>query len=237
MDFFLQILLLSFSAAIINNYTVVWFVGSCSFLGVTGRLDTATGMGLAVTFVMAVSGFIAWPIMEYVLKPGALATGVNLEVLGVVVYIIIIAAAVQVVEMYLRKFFPPLFRAFGIYLPLIVTNCAVLLACLQIQDHVIIKHHGIEHWSLIEGTTLAIMAGLGYTLAMVIMAGVREDLQMSRLPRFFRGPAIALIVAGVLAMAFMGFTGVDKNLQLLLLPPKPVHTVATTPVEPQAQHP
>jgi electron transport complex protein RnfA len=234
MDFLVQILILSFSAAIINNYTLVWFVGSCSFLGCTSRLDTATGMGLAVTFVMSVSGIFSWVMMEYVLRPHALDwihPGIDLHVLNVLVYMIIIAAAVQVVEMYLRKFFPPLYRAFGIYLPLIVTNCAVLLACLQIEPHV---YRRSEYWGIVEGTTYITMAGLGYTLALVIMAGIREEMQLSNTPKPFRGPGIALIIAGVLAMAFMGFSGVDKSLETIFHSTK---TVAAEPVTDNAATP
>lgn len=220
MDLVLSTILLAFTAAIINNYVLHYFVGSCPFLGVSKRLDTATGMGLAVTFVMAVSGLLSWLLTEYVLKAGALKADVDLSVLCTLAYIIVIASSVQLVEMYLRKFFPPLYRAFGIFLPLITTNCAVLFACLEIQKHVTTSDPG-QYWGLIPSLTLAIFAGLGFTLALVLMAGIREELELNDVPAALRGPGIALIVAGILAMAFMGFQGVDKALEAILLPAKP----------------
>lgn len=220
MDLILQLILIAFSAAVINNYVLHYFVGSCPFLGVSKRIDTATGMGLAVTFVMAVSGLLSWLLTEYVLKANALMKDVDLSVLCTLAYIIVIAASVQLVEMYLRKFFPPLYRAFGIYLPLITTNCAVLFACLEIQKHVTSSDPS-QYWSLIPSITLATFAGLGFTLALVLMAGIREELELNDVPSALRGPGIALIVAGILAMAFMGFQGVDKALEAILLPAKP----------------
>jgi len=170
-----------------------------------------------VTFVISVAATLSWTVTYFILQPGAplttLITGrqVDLSILSYIVYIFVIASSVQLVEMYVRKFFPPLYKSFGVFLPLITTNCAILFACLMIM-----KNISEEAWGLPQSLTLAIFAGLGFTIAIVIMAGIREELDHSDVPKPLRGAAITLIIAGILALAFMGFAGVDKSLGNLL---------------------
>jgi electron transport complex protein RnfA len=217
-----NLLLIAVGAALINNFVLTYFVGICPFLGVSRRLDTAFGMGCAVTFVISVAALLSWTMTEFVLRPGAPAPGwvwslimggagaaeVDLSILSYIVYIFVIAASVQFVEMYVRKFFPALYRSFGVFLPLITTNCAILFACLEIMKHV----HSRE-WGLVESLVLALFGGVGFTIAIVLMAGIREELDLADVPQAFQGAAITLVVAGILALAFMGFTGVGGNLQ------------------------
>lgn len=222
MDTTITLIMLFISAALINNYVLHYFVGICSFLGVSRRVDMAFGMGCAVTFVMAIAAFLDWTLTYYILRPGAPLpafvwrslsgnpqASVDLSVLSYIVYIFVIAAAVQFVEMYIRKFFPALYRAFGVYLPLITTNCAILFACLEIMKHL---QDPTALWSLPQALTLAVAGGLGYCLAICLMAGIREELDLCDVPKPLKGPGISLIIAGIMAMAFMGFTGVEKGL-------------------------
>jgi len=212
-----ELILIAFGAALINNFVLKYFVGICPFLGVSRRVDMAFGMGCAVTFVISVAATLSWTVTYFILQPGAplttLITGrqVDLSILSYIVYIFVIASSVQLVEMYVRKFFPPLYKSFGVFLPLITTNCAILFACLMIM-----KNISEEAWGLPQSLTLAIFAGLGFTIAIVIMAGIREELDHSDVPKPLRGAAITLIIAGILALAFMGFAGVDKSLGTLL---------------------
>jgi electron transport complex protein RnfA len=227
MEYLGSLILIALGAALINNYVLYYFVGICPFLGVSRRVDTAFGMGLAVTFVMSIAATLSWVMTYFVLHPGAPLTSwiwqqispgseliVDLSVLNYLVYIFVIASSVQFVEMYVRKFFPPLYKSFGVFLPLITTNCAILFACLMIMRH--IGPDAGEPWGLDRALVLAIFAGLGFTIAIVIMAGIREELDMCDVPRPLRGPGITLLVAGILALAFMGFTGVDRGLAALL---------------------
>jgi electron transport complex protein RnfA len=227
MDTLAQLVLIAVGAALINNFVLHYFVGICPFIGVSRRLDTAFGMGCAVTFVMSIAVLFSWTLTYFVLKPGApvttwvwhilrpgSSTVVDLSILNYVAYIFVIAASVQFVEMYVRKVFPPLHQSFGVYLPLITTNCAILFACLEVLKH--LSGDTTSQWGLGESLTLSLFAGLGFTLAIVIMAGIREELDLCDVPESLRGPGIALIVAGILAMAFMGFTGVDRGLAELL---------------------
>ena len=225
MELFADVLLIAVSAALINNFVLIYFVGLCPFLGVSRRLDMAFGMGCAVTFVISIAGLLSWTMTEFVLRPGApLPTwawqtiagpgaegSIDLSVLSYIVYIFVIAASVQFVEMYVRKFFPALHKSFGVFLPLITTNCAILFACLEIMKQV----NG-RQWGLVESLTLAIFGGVGFTIAIVLMAGIREELDIADMPEAFRGAPITLIVAGILALAFMGFTGVAGNLETML---------------------
>ena len=222
-----SLILIAISAALINNFVLYYFVGICPFLGVSRRVDMAFGMGCAVTFVISIAAFLSWVFTAFVLRPGAplstwiwqlfspgSSTVVDLSILNYLVYIFVIASSVQFVEMYVRKFYPALYKSFGIFLPLITTNCAILFACLEIMKRV----SGVapaEMWGLDKALTLAIFGGVGFTIAIVLMAGIREELDYCDVPRSLRGAGITLIVAGILALAFMGFTGVDRNLASL----------------------
>jgi electron transport complex protein RnfA len=193
----LSTLLLGFiSIVIVNNLVFTKFLGICPYLGVSGRIDMAFGMGLAVTFVVTLSGTLTWLIDHLLL------IGTPLEVTRYVCFILVIAGAVQLVEMYLRKFFPSLYDSFGIFLPLITTNCAILGLCLFINLW--------EIDSLLEAVVLSFGAGIGFTMAICIMAGIRENLDLSDVPGCLKGAPITLITAGLLAMAFMGFAGMIR---------------------------
>jgi len=193
----LNTLLLGFiSIVLINNLVLTKFLGICPFLGVSGRIDMAFGMGMAVTFVVTLSGILTYLIDQYLLIPS------GLEVMRYVCFILVIAGAVQLVEMYVRKFFPPLYESFGIFLPLITTNCAILGLCLFINLWAID--------SLLEASVLSIGAGVGFTMAICIMAGIRENLNLVDVPKCLKGAPITLITAGLLTMAFMGFSGMIK---------------------------
>ncbi|OQA01513.1 MAG: Electron transport complex protein RnfA [Planctomycetes bacterium ADurb.Bin401] len=196
METFYLIIMGFLSIVIVNNLVFTKFLGTCPYLGVSGRLDMALGMGLAVTFVITIAGVMTWLIDHLVLMP------YNLEITRYVCYILVIAGAVQLVEMYLRKFFPPLYESFGIFLPLITTNCAILGLCLF-----------LFFWNVnnfIEATVLSFGAGIGFTLAICIMAGIREQMNFSDVPDCLKGAPITLITAGILTLAFMGFAGMIK---------------------------
>lgn len=187
-----ELLLLFLSAAIINNFLLTRFLGHCPFLGVSKEIGTSFGMGIATTFVMVMSGIVTWLLNHYVLVP------YGLEYLQTIVFILTIATLVQFVEMVLKKHIPALHRALGIYLPLITTNCAVLgLAVMAVR----------ESYTFIETVVFALGGGIGFSLALLLMAGIREDLRETDMPEAFRGAGIALITAGIMAMAFMGFAG------------------------------
>jgi len=193
----LTILLTGFiSIVLINNLVFTKFLGICPYLGVSGRIDMAFGMGMAVTFVVTLSGTLTWLIDHLILMP------LNLEVTRYVCYILVIAGAVQLVEMYLRKFFPVLYESFGIFLPLITTNCAILGLCLYIYLW--------EIDNLPEAVVLSFGAGIGFTMAICIMAGIRENLKLNDVPDVLKGAPITLITAGILSLAFMGFAGMIK---------------------------
>jgi electron transport complex protein RnfA len=196
MDTLTTLLLGFISIVLINNLVLTKFLGICPFLGVSGRIDMAFGMGLAVTFVVTFAGTVTWLIDHIILMP------YGLEVTRYICYILVIAGAVQLVEMYLRKFFPALYDSFGIFLPLITTNCAILGLCL------FINLWGIDN--LLEAVVLSFGAGIGFTLAICIMAGIREDLTFADVPEPFQGAPITLITAGILTLAFMGFAGMIK---------------------------
>lgn len=228
MEHLSELVLIGISAALINNFVLHYFVGICPFLGVSKRVDMAFGMGMAVTFVVSIAAILSWTLTAYVLRPGAPLTTaiwqlispgsdlvVDLSILNYIIYIFVIASSVQFVELYVRKFFPDLYESFGVFLPLITTNCAILFACLEIMKHV----SGVpvaEAWGLDSSLMLAACGGLGFTLAIVIMAGLREELDLCDVPKHLKGTGITLVVAGILAMAFMGFTGVDRGLATLM---------------------
>ncbi len=179
------------SAALINNFVLAMFLGICPFLGVSNRTDTAVRMGLAVIFVMLVSSACAFGIHHALIAIGA-------PYLHLISYIVVIASAVQLVEMFVRRFSPALFRALGIFLPLITTNCAILgVALFQTS----------REYSFVQSLVFALGAGAGFTLALVLMSGLRERLDLSDTPSVVRGAALTLMIAGILSMAFMGFAG------------------------------
>ena len=249
MEYLGSLILIAVSAAIINNFVLHYFVGICPFLGVSRRVDMAFGMGCAVTFVISIAALLSWTFTYFILRPGAPLTTlivgreVDLTILSYIVYIFVIASSVQLVEMYVRKFFPPLYKSFGVYLPLITTNCAILFACLEIMKHVAGaggggwgSAGGEKIWGLGEALALAIFGGVGFTIAIVIMAGIREELDHCDVPQPLRGAGITLVVAGVLALAFMGFTGVGKNLEALISPqPAQARQIPATQSAPASQ--
>jgi len=193
----LNVLLMGFiSVVLINNLVFTKFLGICPYLGVSGRIDMAFGMGLAVTFVVTLSGTLTWMIDNWILMR------FGLEVTRYVCFILVIAGAVQLVEMYLRKFFPPLYDSFGIFLPLITTNCAILGLCLFL--------HLWEIDSLVEAVVRSFGAGIGFTMAICIMAGIRENLELADVPACLKGAPITLITAGLLTLAFIGFAGMIR---------------------------
>lgn len=196
MDTFTTLLIGFISIVIVKNLVLTKFLGICPYLGVSGRIDMAFGMGMAVTFVITLSGTLTWLIDHLIL------IGTPLEITRYICFILVIASAVQLVEMYLRKFFPVLYDSFGIFLPLITTNCAILGLCLFINLW--------EIDNLLEAVVLSFGAGIGFTLAICIMAGIRENLNLSDVPESLKGAPITLITAGVLTLAFMGFAGMVK---------------------------
>ncbi|UCE48764.1 MAG: RnfABCDGE type electron transport complex subunit A [Phycisphaerales bacterium] len=193
----LNVLLMGFiSVVLINNLVFTKFLGICPYLGVSGRIDMAFGMGMAVTFVVTLSGTLTWMIDNWILMR------FGLEVTRYVCFILVIAGAVQLVEMYLRKFFPPLYDSFGIFLPLITTNCAILGLCLFLNLW--------EIDSLLDAVVRSFGAGIGFTMAICIMAGIRENLELADVPACLKGAPITLITAGLLTLAFMGFAGMIR---------------------------
>ena len=180
---------------LVNNFVMNKFLGICPFLGVTKKFDTALGMGLAVTFVMTMASFVAWIVEHLLLVP------FDLMYMRTIAFILVIAVLVQVVEMALKKMSPSLYQALGVYLPLITTNCAVLGVAILNSD---------LSYNLIESTLNGCFAALGFTLAMVLFACIRERLSLSRMPKWMDGFPGALITAGLMAVAFAGFGGLIK---------------------------
>ena len=179
-------------AIFVNNVVLAQFLGICPFLGVSSKVETSLGMGAAVTFVMALSAVVTWLIQTFVLVP------LGIEYMQTIVFILVIAALVQMVEIVLKKVSPSLYQALGIFLPLITTNCAVLgVAILMIQKEL----------SLLQGVVYNVATAVGFALALVIFAGLRERIEFEEAPKAFQGVPIALITASILAMAFMGFSG------------------------------
>jgi electron transport complex protein RnfA len=182
------------SALLINNFTLANFLGICPFLGVSDRVDTAFRMGLANIFVMLITAFSAWALNTFVL--------IYAPYLRLISFIVVIASTVQFVEMAIKKFSPDLFKALGIFLPLITTNCAILgLALFQTS----------KGYGLVQGLVYALGGGGGMTLALVLMAGIREETRVLDIPRVLHGTALSLIIAGILSMAFMGFAGLFSS--------------------------
>jgi electron transport complex protein RnfA len=188
-----NVLLMMFSAVLVENFIFAKFYGCCPFLGVSEKPDTALGMGMAVTFVMTVSGAVTWAVYEFLLEP------FGLEYLKTVAFILVIAALVQFIEMFLRRFIPALYSALGIYLPLITTNCAVLSSALLIVQN---------DYSFVEAVCFGFAAAIGFTLAITVFAGLRSRMRHADPPKAFKGFPLTLITAGLLAMAFSCFSGV-----------------------------
>ena len=188
----LRILEISLGAILLENFVLVRFLGCCPFLGVSKKVETAVGMGMAVIFVMGAASALTCLVDKYILQQ------FELEYMRTVVFILVIAVLVQFVEMFLKKVSPALYSALGIYLPLITTNCAVLgVALLNIE----------EKYTLLESVVFGVTAAIGFTLAIVLLAGVREQIEHSEIPEFLKGFPITLISAGLIATAFLGFSG------------------------------
>lgn len=181
-----------FTMILVDNYVLAKFLGICPFLGVSKKVDTAVGMGFAVTFVMGLASAITWAVYNFILVP------LDLEYMQTVAFILVIASLVQFIEMFLQKSMPSLYTALGVYLPLITTNCAVLgVALLNIQ----------EGYNFIESVVYGITGGIGFLVAIVLFASIRERLVFAEYPKSFEGFPIALVTAGLMALAFMGFSG------------------------------
>ncbi len=192
MSIFITLFTISLNAILAENFILVKFLGICPFMGVSKKLDTSLGMGFAVVFVMALASAATWAVNEFLL------VSLGLEYMQTVVFILVIAALVQFVEMFLQKVMPALYQALGIYLPLITTNCAVLgVALLNIQNG----------YTFLESVVYGITGGIGFTLAIVLFSSLRERLEDCDCPKAFKGFPLALIAAGLLALSFMGFSG------------------------------
>ena len=191
-----SLLIIAIGAIFIHNFVLHRFLGLCPFLGVSKKIDSALGMGMAVIFVMTMASTVTYLIQKYLLIP------LRIEFLQTIAFILVIATLVQLVEMIIQKFSPGLYSALGIYLPLITTNCAILgLALFMI----------IRNYDFVPSVVFGFSSGLGFSLVLIMMAGIREELKFSDLPEVFKGAAITLITAGILAMAFMGFSGLISS--------------------------
>ena len=198
----MEYLLIFISAIFVNNIVLSQFLGICPFLGVSKKVDTAMGMGAAVAFVLTLATIVTFLLQKFVLEPLAL------QYLQTISFILVIAALVQMVEIVLKKVSPALYQALGIFLPLITTNCAVLgVAILVIQ----------KDFSLLQSVVYALSTAIGFALALVVFAGLREQLALVNVPKGMRGMAIVLVTAGLLSLAFMGFSGVDNGLRALFM--------------------
>ena len=196
----MEYILIFISAIFVNNIVLSQFLGICPFLGVSKKVDTAMGMGAAVAFVLTLATIVTFLLQQFVLVP------LHIEYLQTISFILVIASLVQMVEIILKKISPPLYQALGIFLPLITTNCAVLgVAILVIQ----------KQFSLIESVVYAFSTAIGFALALIVFAGLREQLALTNVPKGMRGMSIVLITAGLLSLAFMGFSGVDNGLKAI----------------------
>ena len=192
-----ELILILMAGVLVNNYVLQQFLGICPFLGVSKKFDQASGMGIAVTFVMLCATAATWPIYTYALVP------LKLEYLKTIVFILVIAALVQFVEIILKKFIPALHKSLGVYLPLITTNCAVLGVTLN---------NITAEYNFIQSMISSLGVGLGFLLAMVLFAGVRSRIENCLSPKAFKGVPITLVAASIVALAFFGFAGVVENL-------------------------
>lgn len=197
MDTLKTLIVIMMSSVLVNNYVLSRFLGICPFLGVSKKLDQATGMGIAVIFVMLVATAVTWPIQYYVLDANGLGY------MQTIVFILVIAALVQFIEIVLKKFIPSLHKSLGVYLPLITTNCAVLGVTIN---------NITDGYNFVESIVSALGCGLGFLLAMVLFSGVRSRIEESEIPESFRGLPVTLIAASFLSLAFFGFAGIVDNL-------------------------
>ena len=198
MDMIRTLIVILMSSVLVDNYVLSRFLGICPFLGVSKKLNQATGMGIAVIFVMVMATAVTWPIQHFVLN------AMGLGYMQTIVFILVIAVLVQFIEMVLKKFIPALHQSLGVYLPLITTNCAVLGVCL---DNV-----GEANYNFIESMTNSLGTGLGFLLAMVLFSGVRSKIEESEIPECFKGLPVTLIAASFVSLAFFGFAGIVDNL-------------------------
>ncbi len=194
---FKSLLVIIMSSVLVNNYVLTQFLGICPFLGVSKKTDQAVGMGVAVTFVMLLATAVTHPIQYYILN------AFGLGYLQTIVFILVIAALVQLTEIILKKFIPSLHRSLGIYLPLITTNCAVLGVC---------KNNITDAYGFVEAMASSLGAGLGFLLAMVLFAGVRQRIAASKPPKSFEGVPLTLIAASIVSLSFLGFGGIIESL-------------------------
>lgn len=193
-----ELLMIVMTVILVDNFVLSQFLGICPFLGVSKKMDSATGMGVAVTFVMVLATAVTWPIQKLLLEP------YGIGYLQTVVFILVIASLVQLVELILKKYMPPLYKSLGVYLPLITTNCAVLGVTIMNID---------DGFTYVESIFNAIGAGIGFLLAMVLFAGLRQKLEnCHRIPVAFQGIPITLVTASILSLSFMGFSGVVEGI-------------------------
>lgn len=199
----MEYVIIFISAIFVNNIVLSQFLGICPFLGVSKKVDTALGMAAAVTFVMALATLFTYLLQTYVLVP------LGLEFLQTVSFILVIAALVQMVEIIIKKISPSLYQALGIFLPLITTNCVVLGVAIQVvsNEFDFINNAGSHMMNLGQAIVFSIATAIGYGIALILFAGIREQLDLSKVPESFKGVPIALLTAGIMAMAFMGFSG------------------------------
>ncbi|MBQ4012430.1 MAG: electron transport complex protein RnfA [Bacteroidales bacterium] len=197
----MEILLIFISAIFVNNVVLSQFLGVCPFLGVSKKVGTAVGMTAAVTFVMAIATLVTYLLQYYVLVP------LHIEFLQTVSFILVIASLVQMVEIIIKKISPSLYQALGIFLPLITTNCVVLGVAIQVVTNEYDFGAGAHMLGLGQSVLFAIATAIGYGLALILFAGIREQLELSNVPKAFKGVPIALLTAGIMALAFMGFSG------------------------------
>ncbi|MDO4949156.1 MAG: electron transport complex protein RnfA [Bacteroidales bacterium] len=203
----MEYLLIFITAVFVNNIVLSQFLGICPFLGVSKKVETASGMGAAVAFVLTLATIVTYLLQKYVLDV------CGLGYLQTIVFILVIAALVQMVEIILKKVSPALYQALGVFLPLITTNCCILGVAILVANGTY-NAQGLEP-NLLTGVVFAFSTALGFALALIVFAGIREQLSLVKLPKGMQGMPIALVTAGLLAMAFMGFSGVDKGLARL----------------------
>ena len=200
----MQFILIFISAILVNNIVLSQFLGICPFLGVSKKIETAKGMGLAVTFVLVIATIVTFLLQKFVLDK------LGLAYLQTIVFILVIAALVQMVEIVLKKLSPSLYQALGVFLPLITTNCCILGVSILVANGTY-NAQGLEP-DLLTGTIYALCTALGFALALILFAGIREQMILVKIPKGMQGMSIALVTAGLLAMAFMGFSGMDKGI-------------------------